>query len=361
VDEAPWVEAHRPLVLETYRRRQAASDNQWPVVLDPQRWVDQRELDENVKDAFADMPELIGSQHWPYREYAVVPLRLLRFLSETAELINICWAITQAAVAQYLAEGADLYVQSSDPLIQAVSSDTALIKFAAHLLSEQPFTPISSPQWNADSDSWQAHIDQRWMTTYRGAESVDDFFERQAGLAEQHSVERAARMFNAETLIDEEFEPHIEESATPDDVSDQADEEYDYDVALSFAEENRSFVADVAARLKARGVRYFYDDDHQHDMWGQDLTVYFDLVFRKKSRFTVMFISEQYAKKPWARHERRSALSHMLASAETVVLPVCFDDTELDGLQPTIHYLHVDDVGVEGLVAAICARLGHPS
>jgi len=44
-----------------------------------------------------------------------------------------------------------------------------------------------------------------------------------------------------------------------------------WDVALSFAGPQRDCVGQVAAALKARGVRCFYDADDQVRLWGMHL------------------------------------------------------------------------------------------
>jgi len=44
-----------------------------------------------------------------------------------------------------------------------------------------------------------------------------------------------------------------------------------WDVALSFAGAQRSYVEQVAEALKARGVRCFYDADEQIELWGKYL------------------------------------------------------------------------------------------
>ena len=44
-----------------------------------------------------------------------------------------------------------------------------------------------------------------------------------------------------------------------------------WDVALSFAGAQREYVERVAAALKARGVRCFYDADEQVRLWGKNL------------------------------------------------------------------------------------------
>ena len=132
---------------------------------------------------------------------------------------------------------------------------------------------------------------------------------------------------------------------------------FEFDVAVSFAGEDRDYVQAVVDRLKAADVRVFYDRDFQADMWGQDLPEYFDGIYRSKARYAVMFISRHYASKMWTRHERRSALARGLADDNPYVLPVRLDDTELAGLRPTIGYLDARLVGLEGIVDAVLRKL----
>jgi len=44
-----------------------------------------------------------------------------------------------------------------------------------------------------------------------------------------------------------------------------------YEVALSFAGEDREYVARVAATLNKAGVRVFYDRYERATLWGKDL------------------------------------------------------------------------------------------
>jgi hypothetical protein len=110
-----------------------------------------------------------------------------------------------------------------------------------------------------------------------------------------------------------------------------------YQVALSFAGEQRDYVREVADILKAADVVVFYDEDE--DLWGKDLVVEFAEVYGKRSRYIVIFVSEEYVKKAWTRHERQHALAGRLERGDDSVLPARFDDTELPGLPPTVGYL----------------------
>lgn len=44
-----------------------------------------------------------------------------------------------------------------------------------------------------------------------------------------------------------------------------------YDIALSFAGENREYVDKVAKLLKDKGISVFYDLFEKANMWGKDL------------------------------------------------------------------------------------------
>jgi hypothetical protein len=129
-----------------------------------------------------------------------------------------------------------------------------------------------------------------------------------------------------------------------------AEPAYKFDVALSFAGEDREYVEQVAEPLRSAGLQVFYDSDYQADMWGEDLVEYFDQVYRVKARYAIMFISHYYATKMWPRHERRSALARALEERRAYILPVRLDDTPLEGLRPTVGYLDARVVGLEGIV-----------
>ena len=116
--------------------------------------------------------------------------------------------------------------------------------------------------------------------------------------------------------------------------------EYQYDVALSFAGEDRHYVEEVAKFLKAKSIRVFYDQFEEASLWGKDLVAYFDDIYQNKASYCVIFISKHYAPKAWPKMERRSAFARVL-SDEGYILPVKFDNTEILGLPPTVHYINL--------------------
>jgi hypothetical protein len=137
-----------------------------------------------------------------------------------------------------------------------------------------------------------------------------------------------------------------------------ADQEYDYDMALSFAGEDRSYVDEVSGILHALGVRVFYDKYETTDLWGKDLYVHLDDVYRKKSKYCVIFISASYGAKLWTSHERQSAQARAFESNGEYVLPVRFDDTEIPGIRPTTGYLDLRKMRPDELAHAILRKVG---
>jgi hypothetical protein len=142
-------------------------------------------------------------------------------------------------------------------------------------------------------------------------------------------------------------------------VTDQSTS-FDYDVALSFAGEDRPYVYDIAERLRNHGVRVFFDQFALADIWGAELTELLDEVYRKKARFTIAFISSSYVTKSWPTHERRSALARALTELGPYFLPIRLDNTELPGLRPTVGYVDAESTTPDELVELILQKLGRP-
>jgi hypothetical protein len=118
----------------------------------------------------------------------------------------------------------------------------------------------------------------------------------------------------------------------------QANETKEYDISLSFAGEDRSYVADVARHLRAAGIRVFYDEYERARLWGVDLAEDLQQQYFARSQYVLMFISEHYAAKIWPGHEKRAALAAAISANREYILPVRFDDTELPGLNPTVRF-----------------------
>ena len=116
-----------------------------------------------------------------------------------------------------------------------------------------------------------------------------------------------------------------------------------FDIAITFAGSERGLAEQLARSLGNAGVAVFCDSFYPEHLWGKDLTVFFDEIFRKRSRYCVMFVSEEYVSRMWTTRERESALARAVAEkGKEYVLPIRVADVDVPGLSPTIGYLAQD-------------------
>jgi len=130
-------------------------------------------------------------------------------------------------------------------------------------------------------------------------------------------------------------------------------EDFDYDVCLSFAGEDRGYVENVANELRDRGIRVFYDRYEQTELWGKDLYTHLDDVYRNAARYCVMFVSCHYSNKLWTNHERQSAQARAFKENSEYVLPARFDNTDIPGLRDTVGYVdlrHIDPIQLANMI-----------
>jgi hypothetical protein len=130
---------------------------------------------------------------------------------------------------------------------------------------------------------------------------------------------------------------------------------YDFDFALSFAGEDRNFAVQLAALLKDKGARVFYDMDFAADLWGKDLYQEFQRIYGNDSKFFVPFISKHYIAKNWPKHELKQAQARDFKSDDEYILPLRIDDSELPGLNDTSGYLDLRSTSISE-VANLCMQ-----
>lgn len=131
----------------------------------------------------------------------------------------------------------------------------------------------------------------------------------------------------------------------------------EYDVALSFAGEDREYVEAVASELKKQGVRVFYDNFETVNLWGKDLYTHLQDVYQNQAKYTVIFISEHYAKKLWTNHERKMAQARAFSESNEYILPARFDDTKIKGIVPTTGFIDLRRYTPKEFSDLICKKL----
>jgi len=132
---------------------------------------------------------------------------------------------------------------------------------------------------------------------------------------------------------------------------------YPYDIAISFAGEDRSIAHEIADRLRTSGISVFYDEYEKDNLWGKDLYEHLAEVYTEKAHYCLMLISEHYATKSWTNHERENAQARAFRQNEEYILPLRLDKTKIPGLRETIGYINFSEHSTEQIVQLILKKL----
>lgn len=97
---------------------------------------------------------------------------------------------------------------------------------------------------------------------------------------------------------------------------------YDYDVAISYASEDREYAEALAETLRQHNLNVFYDHYEKSTLWGENLYTYLSNVYENKARFCVMFLSQHYAAKLWTNRERKAAQARAFRENEEYINPI---------------------------------------
>jgi len=143
-----------------------------------------------------------------------------------------------------------------------------------------------------------------------------------------------------------------------------------FDVAFSLAHEQYEYVDAVFKELKIIGphlnVFYYRDEGQEVKLWGRNMVEYLQAIYRDQSDHVIIFVSADYLKKRWARHEWRSVQEAILNREEEYLLPARFDNTKLPGLHETINYVDLSERTPEDFAKMIVTKIssnngkGHP-
>ncbi len=134
-------------------------------------------------------------------------------------------------------------------------------------------------------------------------------------------------------------------------------EEFQYDIVISFAGEDRKIAESIANKLNESGARVFYDNFEEENLWGKNLYEYLTKVYSESARFCVMLLSKNYANKSWTTLERQSAQARAFREQNEYILPIRLDNTAIPGLHETIGYISFENTGIDKIVELIIRKL----
>lgn len=137
----------------------------------------------------------------------------------------------------------------------------------------------------------------------------------------------------------------------------QNSREYKYDIAISFAGEDRNIAREIATSLSSQNIKVFFDEFEKEKLWGKNLYDHLSHVYTDAAKFCIILISENYSKKSWTNLERQNAQARAFRESREYILPVRIDKTKLPGLPETVGYLSLDETSINEIVEFVKLKL----
>lgn len=133
-------------------------------------------------------------------------------------------------------------------------------------------------------------------------------------------------------------------------------QEYEYDIALSFAGEDRKYAEELALKLRNRGVQVFYDNWNIASLWGENLYTYLAETYRDKALFCVTIISKKYCEKQWTKHELEF-IQEREFQGEVYWLPLFLEEVKVPGLSETRGRVYANQHEIDEIVDILCEKI----
>lgn len=137
--------------------------------------------------------------------------------------------------------------------------------------------------------------------------------------------------------------------------------EFDYDIALSFAGEDRDYAKELADGLRDIGIKVFYDEFEKAKLLGKNLYTELVDIYENRARYCVLLISDYYVKNRWTKLEREAAQSRAFSNNEEYLIPIklsSIDIQKVTGILNTVAYLDWHKEGVEGIIKCLTEKVG---
>lgn len=115
--------------------------------------------------------------------------------------------------------------------------------------------------------------------------------------------------------------------------------DFEWDVAISFAGENRALAEFIGQQLRELDISVFYDRNYEDNYLGGIWSKQFLDIFVHKSRLVVAILDEHHKEKVWPTFER-DCFTQRVPQAE--VIPVFLDKTIFPGIPADLVSIHFD-------------------
>ena len=131
----------------------------------------------------------------------------------------------------------------------------------------------------------------------------------------------------------------------------------EYNIAISFACEERTYAEILSEILIFNGLNVFYDKFETSNLIGKNLLEEFSEIYGSKADYCIILISESYCKKAYTNFERRNALDKLVFEKPDYIIPIKFDDSWVKGLPKATSYFDIKNYSIIEISEIILKKL----
>lgn len=110
-----------------------------------------------------------------------------------------------------------------------------------------------------------------------------------------------------------------------------------YDIAISYANEQKSYVKKLAEALLNHHMRIFADFLEPNRFWGEDLPTELRKIYHDECKYILIILSKEYAQKGFSQFEGKVASERHITGDKFFVIK--YDDVTLPWLNTSIGYI----------------------
>lgn len=129
---------------------------------------------------------------------------------------------------------------------------------------------------------------------------------------------------------------------------------YKYDVAISYASEQRQCILELSKELNKLNLKIFADFIEPTRLWGTHIPEELRKIYYSESKVIIILLSSEYVQKSYTLFESRIAMEKSLTNAPFLIIK--YDDVELPWLNTTIGYVNWRDYSISELAKMIHAK-----
>lgn len=128
-----------------------------------------------------------------------------------------------------------------------------------------------------------------------------------------------------------------------------------YDVAFSFASEQKEIVEEFKKKLQNLRLKVFVDDDHPELFVSGYVPDILKDIYINESKLMIIFLSQDYVSKKFPSYEGHIALDRLISGKKVEIIKL--DDAEMPGLPDSLHFFDLRDVNHD--TSYICEAIYH--